>query len=149
MVIKKVCITKYPIFGWRHIKARDYRETLKLPFKKCSIDEVYVENVLEHLSIDDLLPSLIEWRRVLKVGGKFTIVFEDVVKAAFLYQRDAINFEQLQKALSHKKCPLCLKQLEDFLIMRYPKVYEIHFFNNLKRKRLWDTILVAEKHPWT
>jgi predicted SAM-dependent methyltransferase len=54
----------------------DYNPTVltdlrKLPFDDCSVDAVYSSHVLEHFAFQEIIPVLIEWCRVLKVGGDF------------------------------------------------------------------------------
>jgi predicted SAM-dependent methyltransferase len=41
-----------------------------LPFDDSSADEILAVHVLEHFYKHDILNVLVEWRRVLKVGGK-------------------------------------------------------------------------------
>lgn len=48
-----------------------------LPFQKNSIDFIYGEHVLEHFSIQDLLNLLKECYRVLKPGGRLSVVVPD------------------------------------------------------------------------
>jgi predicted SAM-dependent methyltransferase len=46
----------------------------KLPFKDNYADFAMLDNVLEHISIVDVVPALKEIRRVLKAGGKLRII---------------------------------------------------------------------------
>lgn len=50
-----------------------------LPFPDCSIEEVYSSHALEHISKHAVVPTLIEWRRVLIWGGKIVIEVPDLV----------------------------------------------------------------------
>lgn len=49
-----------------------------LPFKDNSIDHIYCSNALEHISKFQVVPTLLEWKRVLKPGGKIKIVVPDL-----------------------------------------------------------------------
>jgi len=45
----------------------------KLPFEKESVDEIFAQDILEHLGMKDINKSLKSWYQVLKEGGKLTI----------------------------------------------------------------------------
>ena len=49
-----------------------------LPYKDASVDEILSVHSLEHISKYDVIPTLREWKRVLKVGGKLDIVTPDL-----------------------------------------------------------------------
>lgn len=51
----------------------------KLPYEDNSIDEVYSSHTLEHVSKLQVVPTLKEWYRVLKVGGKLILRVPDLV----------------------------------------------------------------------
>lgn len=59
----------YPGEGVDHVA--DARE---LPFGDNEFDEVYSHWVFEHFATHELEPTLLEWKRVLKPGGKVWIV---------------------------------------------------------------------------
>lgn len=133
--------------GFIHIRLdKDNLEAiLRLPYKNCSIAEVIVDKTLEYVPMQDLINALTEWRRVLSVGGKFTIIYSDVVRAAILYQRSVISFEQLQNALGQQfQTVLSKNKLESLLILRYPEVSEELAFS-FKPKKLWEVVLTATK----
>jgi len=48
-----------------------------LPFEDDTVDELYSSHLLEHFGYEE--PVLEEWRRVLRKGGKITIVVPDIV----------------------------------------------------------------------
>lgn len=57
----------------------------QLPFKSNSVDEIYADNVLEHMS--DFVGAMKEMHRVLKKGGKlFIIVPAPTVVSAYIPQ---------------------------------------------------------------
>lgn len=58
-------------------------------FEDDSVEEVYASHVLEHLTWDDGLAALTEWRRVLKPGGMLTIAVPDLVQIYFLAKHGA------------------------------------------------------------
>lgn len=58
-------------------------DALDIPLPNGSVDYMVLDQVLEHLAMDDVIPALYEIRRVLKVGGRCVIVvpdFEDAVR---------------------------------------------------------------------
>ncbi len=50
---------------------------LELPLENGSVDYIIMDQVLEHLAMDDVIPALHEIRRVLKTGGRCVIVVPD------------------------------------------------------------------------
>lgn len=46
----------------------------QLPFENGSIDEVYSRHIVEHFSFREFLNVLVEWNRVLKMGGEIYII---------------------------------------------------------------------------
>ena len=50
----------------------------KLPYEDSSIQEIFSSHLLEHLSKFDVVPTLKEWFRVLKDGGKLTVRVPDL-----------------------------------------------------------------------
>lgn len=133
--------------GFIHIRLEkeNLTDVLRLPYKNCSIAEVIVDKTLEYVPLEEMINALTEWRRVLCVGGKFTIVYSDVVRAATLYQRNVISFEQLQQAIGQRfQVMLSKNKLESLLILRYPEVSEELAFS-FKPKKLWEVVLTATK----
>jgi predicted SAM-dependent methyltransferase len=49
-----------------------------LPFKDGEVDVIWASHCLEHVSKYQVLPTLLEWSRVLKVGGKLQIIVPDL-----------------------------------------------------------------------
>lgn len=133
--------------GFIHIRLEkdNLAHILHLPYKNCSIAEVIVDKTLEYVPLEEMINALTEWRRVLSVGGKFTLLYSDVVRAATLYQRNVISFEQLQQAIGQKfQTMLSKNKLESLLILRYPEVSEELSFL-FKQKKLWEVVLIATK----
>ncbi len=50
-----------------------------LSFKNDEVDEIYSSHTLEHVDKFEVLPMLKEWIRVLKQGGKLTLLVPDLV----------------------------------------------------------------------
>lgn len=56
------------------IKAADVvADIRKLPFDDDSADEIMAIHVCEHFYIHEIIPTLVEWRRVLKPGGTMAL----------------------------------------------------------------------------
>ncbi len=124
----------------------DLKSVLNLPFKNCAIGEVIIENVLEYIPPEQMTEAINEWRRVIALGGRFLILYADVVRAAFLYQRKAISFDQLQEAMRPEyRTALCYDKLESLLVLRYPEIHEEFGFPFNKKKKLWNIVLSATK----
>jgi predicted SAM-dependent methyltransferase len=49
-----------------------------LPYEDNSVDEIYTNHALEHVTKAKIVPTLTEWRRVLKPGGRLTIGVPDL-----------------------------------------------------------------------
>jgi predicted SAM-dependent methyltransferase len=49
-----------------------------LPYKDGTVDTIFSSNALEHVSKFDVVPTLREWKRVLKIGGKLEIIVPDL-----------------------------------------------------------------------
>jgi predicted SAM-dependent methyltransferase len=49
-----------------------------LPYKDGEVDVIFCNNALEHVSKFDVVPTLREWKRVLKIGGRLEIVVPDL-----------------------------------------------------------------------
>jgi len=65
--------------GWygvdKFIESADYHWAMdKLEIEDESVDEIYSCHALEHISRHQVIPTLTEWRRVLKWGGKLTVL---------------------------------------------------------------------------
>jgi predicted SAM-dependent methyltransferase len=141
----RIYVGQSPIRGWKHVQFNLDDKTLSIPCKKCTADEVMVDGVLEYLPINYLVTAINELRRPIAVGGKLIVIFPDVIKASLLYQRGTISFEDLQLALSGWKIALTRTKIENLLLMRFDRITEIFNHKNVKGKKLWFTILIAEK----
>lgn len=77
-------------------------DILKLPFKDEYSDEVMLDNVLEHLSIQDVIPALKEIRRVMKTGSKMRIIvpsFDGLLREYFKMRCKVFNVQEYLKVL--------------------------------------------------
>ncbi len=59
--------------------------TKLLDFQDNSIDEIVAYHFLEHLKIGEIFTALIEWRRILKGGGKLIIECPDLEKVCAIF----------------------------------------------------------------
>ncbi len=64
----------------------------KLPFPDRSIDYIYSEHFLEHLSYSDALDCVKDYRRVLKSGAKLKLVLPQVEGAFRAYLKKDLSF---------------------------------------------------------
>jgi predicted SAM-dependent methyltransferase len=70
----------------------------KLPFAAESVDEILNVNLLDHIRFQDVPALLLEWKRVLKPGGRLIIDVGDAIGNADLLQR-ATTREQYEWAI--------------------------------------------------
>lgn len=148
---KRVCISSQPLEGWTNVQF-DYHnplEVLEKTFKKCSVSEVFVNQVLEYLPEYYMEKALTDWRRILMLGGSFTIVFTDPVRASFLYARKALSHEQLRIIMigSGLRNALSRQFLDDYLAinLNYGNIVELPSHVNVNNKKIWQVILAAKK----
>lgn len=69
--------------GWTNIDLIEGNEIVKmdvaeLEYENNSVDEILVQDVLEHFPIDRVPDVLKEWHRVLKRGGELTLQVPDL-----------------------------------------------------------------------
>lgn len=59
----------------RQFKDIEYLQDIsgKMPFDDGEFEEIYSSNALEHVEWKDILPTLFEWHRILRLGGKIHI----------------------------------------------------------------------------
>lgn len=63
-----------------YVQEADIRKPAwNLPFTDDSVDEIHSSHTLEHLYKRQVSPTLKEWYRVLKPGGKLTLLVPDLV----------------------------------------------------------------------
>lgn len=58
-----------PYVPWSEVKA----DMWDLPYENESVDRIYSSHALEHISKYEVLPTLREWRRVLKPDGEIEL----------------------------------------------------------------------------
>lgn len=49
-----------------------------LPYEDNEISEIHSSHSLEHVAKKEVLPTLVEWKRVLKPGGALTLIIPDL-----------------------------------------------------------------------
>ena len=62
-------------------------------FNDNTIDEIYVSHALEHFSRREVLNVLLEWNRILKVGGTLRVAVPDFEKVVKMYNH--VNLHDL------------------------------------------------------
>ena len=71
----------------------------KLPFKDDSVDYILAFTSIEHLPIAHVVPTLIEWRRVLKKTGEMVFVTTNFDELAYIWLNSlSTNAEDLAKS---------------------------------------------------
>jgi ubiquinone/menaquinone biosynthesis C-methylase UbiE len=82
---------------WIHIDMGDfphvkYHDVTKLPFKDHSVDLIYCCHGIGYFDREEIIPVLIEWKRVLKSGGILRLATPDFYKIFQLSKRDSMRF---------------------------------------------------------
>ena len=82
---------------------------VELPYEDKKFDKIYCISVLEHLSVEDMWKSLIEFRRTLKDNGKVVLTFDfptinleqlnDIIKKSGFKYASGVDFMLLDDAL--------------------------------------------------
>jgi predicted SAM-dependent methyltransferase len=79
-------LSGYVNIDWRKTNATDLvLDIKKLPYPDNSVVRIETYHVIEHLSRYDLIKTLKEWHRVLKIGGQLIIEFPDFDKIVKKY----------------------------------------------------------------
>lgn len=60
-----------------------------LPYEDNTVDEIYAGHLLEHFSYNE--DVLVEWKRVLKDGGRITITVPDIEKGLRLHKEGKLS----------------------------------------------------------
>ena len=68
--------------GWESWDIKDGRDARRISLPDESVDEIRAVHVLEHLGVADSLPTLKEWARVLKPGGRLYVAVPDFTRIA-------------------------------------------------------------------
>lgn len=126
-----------------------------------SIEEVYVNQLCEHIHPLDIKETLAEWRRVLKIGGILRIVFPDFDKVIEHYQecKELKTTEDFMNFLTLNYVTLCSTQgtrvntlypHKSLLTVKFVSVllesegFEIATVNNSSERR-YSTEIVAKR----
>ena len=108
-----------PLQGWTNVDIRDLPgvdivydlRRLPWPFDSGDVDEILMDNVLEHLASRDAIRVLNEIGRVLKLGGQATIIvphalsqgaYQDPTHVSFWVPRSALYWNQQQTPFGGK-----------------------------------------------
>lgn len=82
--------------GWRSWDIKDGGDARRIDLPDGSVDEIRACHVLEHLGLADTLPTLKEWHRVLRSGGRLYVAVPDFerIATAFLARFPDLNLER-------------------------------------------------------
>lgn len=74
---------EYPIPGFEgvdpYIESATYKCNMwSTPFDESSVDEIFSSHALEHIPTKMVIPTLSEWKRIIKPNGKITIRVPDL-----------------------------------------------------------------------
>jgi predicted SAM-dependent methyltransferase len=130
-------------------------DVLKLPFEDNSVDEIYAGHIIEHLNMKQSEEAIIEWKRVLKVGGIITITIPDFQTGIYMYENDMISQEMLNKIVFGDEVGGVMEHKQ---VLDYGMLYNLtsKYFHNVKlvdtkdcnylvSKDLWQSIITAIK----
>ena len=57
-------------------------------FNSSNIEEIYISHALEHFKRREIIPLILEWNRVLKIGGVLRIAVPDFEKIVKIYLKN-------------------------------------------------------------
>lgn len=60
-----------------------------------SVDLIYACHILEHFNKNNVIPTLIEWRRILKLGGRLRLSVPDFEVLTKLYVSGEVTLEKI------------------------------------------------------
>jgi ubiquinone/menaquinone biosynthesis C-methylase UbiE len=85
---------------WIHIDGGeyshlDYNDITKLPFDDNSVDLIYSSHVIEYFDREEIIPILLEWKRVLKVNGTLRIAVPNFKKMVEIYLKEIIPLDNI------------------------------------------------------
>ena len=72
-----------------------------LTFKPGSVDEICAFHVLDHLFPNEIIPTLLNWKKLLKVGGKLFVVVDDFEYISRAFVGGDISIEIVNEMHSH------------------------------------------------
>lgn len=83
--------------GWINIDLANYEhihwhDVKRLPFQDNTCDVVYSSHMIEYYDRMEIIETLIEWQRVLKVGGVLRLAVPDFEAMAKLYVSNPIKY---------------------------------------------------------
>lgn len=99
---------KFPIGENKNNLVTDLKMDVRvLEFEDDSIDEILCVDLLDHLQREDIIPTLKEWKRVLKEGGKLIIDVDDRVGQAkkLIEAKTVKDFERALKLIYCEATP--------------------------------------------
>ena len=84
---------------WIHIDGGNYdhldsKDITKLDYEDNSVDLIYASHILEYFDKTEAVDLLIEWKRVLKVGGAIRLAVPDFHQMAHLYILAGYSLEE-------------------------------------------------------
>lgn len=75
--------------GWTAWEIKDGNDARSLArIANSSVDEIRASHVLEHIGMRETLPTLMEWHRVLKPGGRLFVAVPDFKKIIGTFIQD-------------------------------------------------------------
>lgn len=75
----------------------------KLPFTDCSIERIFAEHFIEHITWQQAVALLGECQRILKPGGKIRLATPDLEKIAAVYRKQNPDVDLAQAMARHCK----------------------------------------------
>jgi predicted SAM-dependent methyltransferase len=76
----------------KYVESADIKADMwELPFADGEVDIIYASHCLEHISKYMVMPTLLEWKRVLKVGGRLQVLVPDLTWACMWWLQHPYN----------------------------------------------------------
>jgi predicted SAM-dependent methyltransferase len=88
----------------RYVQSADIiADMWDLPYEDGVVDVIFASNCLEHVSKFQVFPTLKEWERVLKVGGKLQIIVPDLIWACKWFIKQPTTGWSMDIIFGHQK----------------------------------------------
>jgi len=136
------------------VKADHHCSMHVLPFHSESVSEIFAGHVIEHDSREMSPVILAEWFRVLKAGGRLTVVIPDILKTVDLRVESFItglHFDSIAMGgedrtyQRHKRLTFASEMAAEMISAGFREVQEIDDYEILVAKVNWQSIIQGVK----
>ena len=114
-------------------------------FNNSNIDEIYISHALEHFKRKEIIDLILEWNRILKVGGILRIAVPDFEKVVKMYLKNK-NISELIGFLSGGQRDEYDIHYVNFDIYILEKLLKACGFDNIERYDAFDFLGIKDDY---